>query len=79
MVKNTEQQEYLDRIKWSVSNKEQVDMSGKMGYCGFCKYAVNSSIYPVNGSCTVSQEERVKNSYCAKAFNKMKRGGAKNA
>lgn len=67
MVKNTEQQEFVDRIKWTTSIANGRDMSGNMNYCNYCKYAKD-------GSCTIEQNKRVEISACAKAFNQMKKG-----
>lgn len=68
MVKNTVMQDYVDRIKWATSTQYGKDMSGSMNYCKYCKFAEN-------GECTLEHNERVANCYCAKAFNKMKKGG----
>lgn len=71
MVKNTQQQDYLDKIKWAMSLKFEKDMSGSMNYCKFCKFATD-------GACKIDHDKRVEGSFCAKAFNKMKKGGTAN-
>lgn len=73
MVKNTQQQDYLDKIKWATSAKNECDMSGRMNYCKFCNNEIKGG-----GGCKVTHEKRVEGSLCAKAFNKMKKGGVVN-
>lgn len=60
---NKDRQAELDFMKWNISQIEKQDMSGKMEYCNSCQYQDN-------GTCTKSQEEKVEQSLCAKAFNK---------
>lgn len=71
MVKNTQMQEHLDKIKWATSANYKCDMSGKMEYCKFCDKAKDEV-------CIIPQDKRIEGSLCAKAFNKMKKGGANN-
>lgn len=68
MVKNTQQQDYLDKIKWATSRKNNCDMSGRMNYCKYCKFRAEDG-------CKIDHDKRVEGSFCAKAFNKMKKGG----
>ena len=68
MVKLTVQQDFVDRLKWATSMQYGRDMSGSMGCCKFCQYRDGEY-------CTIEHAERVEKSACAKAFNKMKKGG----
>lgn len=65
-MKNTERQASLDKKKWALSQKVGKDMSGYMPYCEHCRCS--------NGrDCTLTQEQRVKHSFCATAYNRMMR------
>ena len=68
-MKNTDLQNRLDREKWECSESVGADLSGQMPYCEFCAYRKR------NGDCTQPHINRVENSDCAKAFNKMKKSG----
>ena len=63
-ITNKNRQKLLDLEKWFESKKLKQDMSGCMTYCSFCPHEC------MNG-CKVSHEERVANSLCAVAYNKM--------
>lgn len=65
-------QKLLDLEKWVESKKQGFDMSGCMLYCEFCDKADHS--HPTeHGNCYVAQEQRVANSLCARAYNKMQK------
>lgn len=59
-------QSRLDREKYIASEKANYDKSGNMYYCSKCD-AQNNAI------CEATQEEREKQSLCAKAFKKWER------
>ena len=63
---NKERQITLDRQKWDASRENRCDMSGKMAYCEFCKYAVENN-------CMATQAKKEEQSLCAKAYNRMQR------
>lgn len=65
-MKNTERQKSLDKKKWDKSVEMRVDMSGKMFYCTRCKKRKEDI-------CTISHEQRVAESACAKAYNYFER------
>lgn len=59
----------LDLEKWVESKKQKFDMSGCMLYCKYCDKADHS--HPTeHGNCYATQEQRVADSLCAKAWNK---------
>jgi len=63
---NKERQKTLDKRKWLASEQAGYDTSGMSIYCHYCSKQ--------NGdSCQASQEERVNECLCAKAYNRMKR------
>ena len=66
-MKNIERQRLLDEQKWLASEAKGCDQSGKMDWCGYCKY--NES------GCNETQLDREMNCYCATAYNKMVRKG----
>lgn len=68
-MKNTDLQNALDTMKWLASEEIGKDMSGEMVYCPYC------SMCDDDGNCGKPHEERVKNNYCTKAYNKMKKKG----
>lgn len=68
-MKNTDLQNALDTMKWLASEELGKDMSGEMIYCPYC------SMCDEDGNCEQPHEQRVKNNYCAKAYNKMKKKG----
>ncbi len=68
-MKNTDLQNALDTMKWLASEEIGNDMSGEMVYCPYC------SMCDDDGNCGQPHEQRVKNNYCAKAYNKMKKNG----
>lgn len=65
-MKNTDRQASLDKQKWLESEKMGRNMSGEMPYCAGCEYQVYDC-------CLVTHEQRVENSYCATAYNRMAR------
>lgn len=67
-MKNTERQQILDQEKYFKSQEWQSDLSGKMSYCEKCEF--KNHPFP---ECTISHEERVEKSACAKAFNKQQK------
>ena len=69
---NIARQKSLDKNKWWQSQAQGFDMSGCMLYCEKCEYADHS--HPtMQGNCKATQEERVSNSLCAKAYNRTQR------
>jgi hypothetical protein len=64
---NKERQKSLDKEKWLRSQELGEDMSGKMVYCTRCDKM--NCLH----RCTASQKERVENSLCAKAYNRLNR------
>lgn len=72
MARLSETQKRLDKKKWLESEKQGYDMGGCMTYCEKCEYADHS--HPTEkGKCYATQEERVTNSFCAKAYNLSKK------
>ena len=67
-----QRQKRLDLEKWVESKKQGFDMSGCMLYCQFCEKADHRNKTEA-GQCYATQEERVADSICAKAYNKMKK------
>ena len=67
---NKARQKSLDKKKWLESQEQGYDMSGCMLYCEKCEYANHSTDY---GYCKASQEQRVADSLCAKAWNRIQR------
>lgn len=65
-MKNIERQKSLDKKKWEMSQEVGADLSGEMIYCEFCGCAVDKK-------CTATQDQRERNSLCARAYNRMKR------
>lgn len=65
-VEDRHNQMKLDFQKWLESEVNKYDMSGKMLYCAFCPYSDGIS------RCTVSQEKRLAECYCAKSYKKLK-------
>ena len=65
-MKNIDLQKNLDYKKYYKSEMAEKDLSGKMDYCEKCNYRKGAV-------CDVSQEQREENSYCAKAYRKLKR------
>lgn len=63
-MKNQERQVKLDKEKWIKGEEIKSDPSGSMKYCSKCEYNKENV-------CTISQDERVQNSICAKAYNRM--------
>lgn len=63
---NKNRQMLCDLSKWLESKKEGYDKSGSMDYCEYCPYQKSFN-------CEVEHEERVANSFCAKAYNRMKK------
>lgn len=61
---NKNRQEQLDKQKWLHGEKSLYDPSGSMKYCSVCQYQTN-------GICSLTHEERVEDTVCAKAYNKM--------
>jgi hypothetical protein len=68
-MKNADLQKALDTMKWLASEEMDKDMSGEMVYCPYCPMCDD------DGNCGQTQEQRVENNYCAKAYNKMKKKG----
>lgn len=64
---NVYNQKRLDKIKWEESEKQLRDMSGEMEWCEVCKYRRGVE-------CDCTQYEREKDTLCATAYNRMKRG-----
>lgn len=64
-MKNTDRQKLLDQEKYFTSQNYKRDTSGMMYYCNGCDYRNKP-----HHECTISHEERVKKSACAKAYNK---------
>lgn len=72
IISNKNRQKLCDLEKWFESKKQGHDMSGCMPYCEHCEKADHS--HPTElGKCYATQEERVANSFCAKAYNLMKK------
>jgi hypothetical protein len=67
---NKDKQRILDKQKWLESETQGFDMSGCMLYCEKCEYANHDTDY---GYCKASQEQRVSESLCAKASNRIKK------
>lgn len=67
-MKSTDLQNALDIIKWRLSEHMACDLSGNMGYCMYCQHCDQA-----DRSCKQPQKQRVKNSYCAKAYKEMKK------
>lgn len=65
-MKNTERQDQLDVQKYFDGIKHNRDMSGLMEYCRYCNFKDKHFFV-----CSISQDKRIKDSACAKAFNKM--------
>lgn len=65
MAKLTETQERLDKKKWFESKELGADKSGKMSYCDSCKFQST-----LTQNCIASQDQRVCQCLCAKAYNK---------
>ena len=61
---NQERQKQLDKQKWFRSEQYREDLSGKMTYCTACDKM--NCLH----RCTATQEERLRYSLCAKAYNK---------
>ena len=55
----------LDFQKWLESEVNKRDMSGKMLYCAYCQYSDGIS------KCSATQEQRLKECYCDKAYRKL--------
>jgi hypothetical protein len=70
MYKNTDKQKELDNLKWRISEEFNTDMSGYMPYCDFCHHKVNGEQKP---TCLASQENRIADSLCAKAYRKLRK------
>ena len=61
-----ERQKLCDLQKWCESKKENHDKSGDMDYCAYCPQQFL-------GFCKKTHEERVADSLCARAYNKMEK------
>ena len=64
MAKLTDLQARCDKKKYIDSENEGRDLSGSMPWCDVC-------VYQYGSTCGIDHEERVKNSLCGKAYNKM--------
>lgn len=67
-MKNSERQQKLDEEKYLKGFEINKDPSGDMPYCYYCDNQIC-----IDNTCKVSHQERVKNNFCAKAYNKSKK------
>ena len=65
---NKERQKSLDKKKWLLSERVNIDASGTMDYCSYCN-KIDRSYF----GCEATQEERESQCLCAKAYNRMER------
>lgn len=70
-MKNIERQRSLDKKKWYASEKNGLDMGGKMNYCKYCSYTAIDTEYIGKDRCIISQEEKENRCICATAYNRM--------
>lgn len=64
---NKERQASLDKKKWYLSEKVNIDASGTMPYCSHCEYCSDGF------KCKASQTEREAKCLCATAYNRLHR------
>lgn len=73
---NKERQASLDKKKWIESKQSGIDMSGRRLYCSHCEFQdsnISHHYKCIITYCKATQEERERNSLCAKAYNRMQR------
>lgn len=68
---NKKRQESLDGQKYIESRIQHKDMSGQMPYCAYCQHQYSEY---GNRFCNIEHDQRVAQSSCAAAYNKMYRG-----
>lgn len=71
-ISNKERQRQLDEEKWLESEKQGFDMGGCMLYCQYCDKADHRHKTEL-GKCYATQDQRVADCLCAKAYNKMQK------
>lgn len=64
---NKQRQVRLNEIKWNESLQEHMDKSGKMPWCEHCTKKGQ------DGYCSITHDERDRDSVCATAYNRMMR------
>jgi hypothetical protein len=72
-MKNIDRQKSLDKKKWVISKRNEMDMSGKMYYCKKCTHKTDDTEYVCTFKCTATQEERESQRLCATAYNRLAR------
>ena len=70
---NKQKQEHLDKQRWIRSENAKHDLGGSFNYCNYCDYKstpIGTPYYNPCPHCNTTYEQRVKETPCAKAYNK---------